>query len=209
MNRVGFYNQWMVVWLIHCDICHGYLPGFITVIVVSTGKVHETKRAVELPLKKLHFGWEHPIFFRSNAPSMYKRKLTPMKTFLKDPMAAVMSVLWKIAVMQTENALSMHANSTDVATTGVQSLCDICPLATCSDGRQLGCTSTLSFDASVSRFLFWQKQVNPNFKRWHLVPYNKKEITRMLWVPFPGVGESSQGDGRPSCLQWYFISTKW
>lgn len=51
-------------------------------------------------------------------------------------------------------ALSVHANSTDVATAGFQSLSVIYPLATRLDGRQLGCTSTLSFVASVSRFLF-------------------------------------------------------
>lgn len=68
-------------------------------------------------------------------------------------------------MMQKESALSVHANSMDVATTGFQVLSAVYPLATCFDGCQLGCTSTLSFVASVSPFLFLQKQLNPNFKR--------------------------------------------
>lgn len=46
-------------------------------------------------------------------------------------MAVVMSVLWKVAMMQRETALSVHANSMDVATTGFQLLYVIYPLAAC------------------------------------------------------------------------------
>lgn len=61
---------------------------------------------------------------------------------------------------------SVHANSMDVATTGFLLLHVISPLAACSDGRQLGCTTPLFSVASVSRFLLSQKQVNPkNLKR--------------------------------------------
>lgn len=38
-------------------------------------------------------------------------------------MAAIVSVLWKIAMMQKESALSVHANSLDAASTGSQLLC--------------------------------------------------------------------------------------
>lgn len=54
-------------------------------------------------------------------------KLISIKT-IKIQMAGIISALWKIAMMQRETALSVHANSTDVATTGVLSA--ICPLAT-------------------------------------------------------------------------------
>lgn len=36
----------------------------------------------------------------------------------QDPTVAIMSVLWKMAMMQKETALSLHANSTGVATEG-------------------------------------------------------------------------------------------
>lgn len=57
-------------------------------------------------------------------------------------MAAIVSVLAKIATMQRESAPSMHANSVGVATTDLHSLWVTYPLATCLDGSQLGCTST-------------------------------------------------------------------
>lgn len=66
--------------------------------------------------------------------------------------------------MQKETALSVHFNSMDVATTGFQLLSVIYPLATFFDGCQLGWTSTLSFIASLSRFMLWQKLINPNSK---------------------------------------------
>lgn len=64
-----------------------------------------------------------------------------------------MSVLWKIAIMQKQTALSLHANSTGVADAGSR-YSVIYPLATCANGCQLGCTSTVSFVAPVSRLLF-------------------------------------------------------
>lgn len=69
-------------------------------------------------------------------------------------MAAIISVLWEIAMIHKELALSNHANSMGVATGVTQSLFRISRPATRFGGCQLGCTSTLSFVASVSWFLF-------------------------------------------------------
>lgn len=69
-------------------------------------------------------------------------------------MAAIISVLWEIAMIHKEIALSNHANSVGVATRVIQSLYSISHPATRLDGCQPRCTSILSFVASVSQFLF-------------------------------------------------------
>lgn len=164
----------MVVWLAHYDTCHGCLPWHITVIVVSIGKVHETERALESPLEKLNFGWEHSTLFTSDAPSMHERKLITVKVFIKIQWQPSWAYCGRSPWCRRKRPFLCMLIQRAWPPRGFQVLSVTYPLATCVDGCQLGCTSTLSFAASVSRFLFWQKQINPNFKRRHLVPYNKK-----------------------------------
>lgn len=58
---------------------------------------------------------------------MHERKAYYCENIYQDPMTAIMSVLRKIAVTQKETALSLHANSTGVATEGVSgTLCHLC-----------------------------------------------------------------------------------
>lgn len=77
------------------------------------------KELFELPLKRLHFGRKR--LFTSNALSMPETKLISMNILIKIQCQSS-SVLCRIVMMQKETALSVHANSTDVATMGFQLL---------------------------------------------------------------------------------------
>lgn len=77
---------------------------------------------------------------------MHERKAYFHDKYYQDPMAAIMSVLWKIAMMQEETALSLHANSTGRGRRGLSGT--LCHLSSCyfvgvSWAARLHCPSSL------------------------------------------------------------------
>jgi len=97
-------------------------------------------------------------------------------------------------------ALSMSAKSTGAASVGFQLLHVIHRFS----ARKDGVSPAGPPHCPVSRLPFLQKI--KLLKKMRLGPIKqKKRRTRTRWVPFPGVGQTLQGDGWPSCLQWHFI----
>lgn len=108
----------MVIWLVHYDICHGYLRWDITAIVVSIGKVSDTSGTSKLPRFRLR---TFHLFFFSHV--WCTRPCTRESLFHWDYWSRSSGSHRKCTVedrhdAEGKTALSVHANSADVATAG-------------------------------------------------------------------------------------------
>lgn len=70
----------MVIWLVHYDICHGYLQWDITAIVVSVGKVSDASGTFKLPHFRFHLFLFPPHLMHA---SMHERKLISSGLLIK------------------------------------------------------------------------------------------------------------------------------